>query len=104
MFHKLLDEQHCIFQFAPNACVIQDLTSRTVIGAGKRWDGGLFYFREKPLAQALNTTASISIDLWHKRLGHPSLEVINFLPGVSLSRKDRAISQNCEVCHRAKQC
>ncbi|GJY30198.1 retrovirus-related pol polyprotein from transposon TNT 1-94 [Tanacetum coccineum] len=79
-------------------------TLRTVIGAGKRWDGGLFYFREKPLVQALNTTSSISVDLWHKRLGHPSLEVINFLPGVSSSRKDRVISENCEVCHRAKQC
>ncbi|GJU37420.1 ribonuclease H-like domain-containing protein [Tanacetum coccineum] len=64
--------------------------------AGKRWDGGLFYFREKPLVQALNTTLSISVDLWHKRLGHPSLEDINFLPGVSSSRKDRVIIENCE--------
>ncbi|GJY68201.1 retrovirus-related pol polyprotein from transposon TNT 1-94, partial [Tanacetum coccineum] len=80
-----------------------DRSSRTVIGAGKRWDGGLFYFREKPLVQALNTTSSISVDLWHKRLGHPSLEDINFLPGVSSSRKDRVLSENCEVCHRAKQ-
>ncbi|GKC24978.1 retrovirus-related pol polyprotein from transposon TNT 1-94 [Tanacetum coccineum] len=65
--------------------------------AGKRWDGGLFYFREKPLVQALNTTLSISVDLWHKRLGHPPLEVINFLPGVSSSRKDKVISENCEM-------
>ncbi|GKC77377.1 retrovirus-related pol polyprotein from transposon TNT 1-94 [Tanacetum coccineum] len=81
---------------------VEDRILRTVIGAGKRWDGGLFYFREKPLVQALNTTLSISVDLWHKRLGHPPLEVINFLPGVSSSRKDKVISENCEVCHRAK--
>ncbi|GJV22574.1 retrovirus-related pol polyprotein from transposon TNT 1-94 [Tanacetum coccineum] len=74
-----------------------DRILRTVIGAGKRWDGGLFYFREKPLVQALNTTLSISVDLWHKRLGHPPLEVINFLPGVSSSRKDKVISENCEM-------
>nr|GEZ55671.1 hypothetical protein [Tanacetum cinerariifolium] len=41
---QLLDEGNCIFQFAPNICVIQDLTSRMAIGAGKRSDGGLFYF------------------------------------------------------------
>ncbi|GKB29773.1 retrovirus-related pol polyprotein from transposon TNT 1-94 [Tanacetum coccineum] len=76
---------------------VEDRILRTVIGAGKRWDGGLFYFREKPLVQALNTTLSISVDLWHKRLGHPPLEVINFLPGVSSSRKDKVISENCEM-------
>ncbi|GKC31220.1 retrovirus-related pol polyprotein from transposon TNT 1-94 [Tanacetum coccineum] len=57
----------------------------------------LFNNREKPLVQALNTSASIFVDLWHKRwIGHPSLEVINFLPGVSSSRKDRVISENYE--------
>ncbi|GKB80093.1 retrovirus-related pol polyprotein from transposon TNT 1-94 [Tanacetum coccineum] len=30
---QLLDEESCIVQFAPNICVIQNLTSRTVIGA-----------------------------------------------------------------------
>ncbi|GJY26667.1 hypothetical protein Tco_0401393 [Tanacetum coccineum] len=39
-----IDEGNCIFKFAPNICVIHDLTSRTVIGAGERRDGGLFYF------------------------------------------------------------
>ncbi|GJT32189.1 kinase RLK-Pelle-LRR-XI-1 family protein [Tanacetum coccineum] len=46
--------------------MLYDRGSRMVIGAGKRWDGGLFYFQEKPLVQALNTTSSISVDLWHK--------------------------------------
>ncbi|GKA01275.1 hypothetical protein Tco_0673940 [Tanacetum coccineum] len=53
---QLLDEGNCIVQFAPNICVIQDLTSRTVIGAGERRDGGLFYFREMPPTRAFKTT------------------------------------------------
>ncbi|GJR80887.1 hypothetical protein Tco_0151672 [Tanacetum coccineum] len=72
---QLLDEENCIMQFAPNICVIHDLTSRTVIGGGERRDGGLFYFREMPPTRAFKSTTTLPFDLWHKRLGHPSLEV-----------------------------
>ncbi|GKE90284.1 hypothetical protein Tco_1567759, partial [Tanacetum coccineum] len=77
---QLLDEENCIVQFAPNICVIQDLTSRTVIGAGERRDGGLFYFREMSPTRAFKTTTTLPFDLWHKWLGHPSLEVLKLLP------------------------
>nr|GEX89942.1 retrovirus-related Pol polyprotein from transposon TNT 1-94 [Tanacetum cinerariifolium] len=96
---QLLDEGNCIVQFTPNICVIQDFTSRTVIGACERRNGGLFYFREVPTTQVFKTTTTtfIPFDLWHKLLGHPSLEVLN------LNKKDRELSQSCDVCHRAKQ-
>nr|GEV03009.1 hypothetical protein [Tanacetum cinerariifolium] len=102
---QLLDEGNCIVQFAPNICVIYDFTSRTVIGAGERKDGGLFYFREVPTTQVFKTTTTTSIpfDIWHKRLGHPSLEVLKLLPQVNLNKKDRELSQIYDVCHRAKQ-
>ncbi|GJV10406.1 hypothetical protein Tco_1351947 [Tanacetum coccineum] len=77
---QLLDEGNCIVQFATNICVIQDLTLRTVIGAGERRDGGLFYFREMTPTRAFKTTTTIPFDLWHQRLGHPSLEVLKLLP------------------------
>ena len=80
---QMLDEGNCIFQFAPNICVIQDLSSRTVIGAGERRDEGLFYFKEMPPTRALKTT-TIPFDLWHKRLGHPSQEVLKLIPQVNL--------------------
>ncbi|GKC60790.1 retrovirus-related pol polyprotein from transposon TNT 1-94 [Tanacetum coccineum] len=84
-----------------------DLTSRTVIGAGERRDGGLFYFQEVPTTRVFKTTttiATVPFNLWHKRLGHPSLEVLKFIPQVNLNKRDRELSQNCDVCHRAKQC
>nr|GEU66637.1 hypothetical protein [Tanacetum cinerariifolium] len=76
-----------------------------VIGAGERRDGGLFHFREVPTTQVFKTTPTTSIpfDLWHKRLGHPSLDVLKLLPQVNLNKKDRELSQSCDVCHRAKQ-
>ncbi|GKD37932.1 retrovirus-related pol polyprotein from transposon TNT 1-94 [Tanacetum coccineum] len=82
---------------------IMDLTSRTVIGAGKRRDGRLFYFREMPPTRAFNTTITLPFDLWHKRLGHPSLDFLKLLPQVNLNKKDKELSQSCDVCHRAKQ-
>nr|GEU75718.1 retrovirus-related Pol polyprotein from transposon TNT 1-94 [Tanacetum cinerariifolium] len=70
---QLLDEGNRIVHFVPNMCVIQDFTSRTLIGADERSDGGLFYFREVPTTQVFKTTTitSIPFDLWHKRLGTP---------------------------------
>ncbi|GJY56141.1 hypothetical protein Tco_0455256 [Tanacetum coccineum] len=47
---------------------------------GERMDGGLFYFREMPPTRAFKTTTTIPFYLWHKRLGHPSLEVLKLLP------------------------
>nr|GEU97126.1 hypothetical protein [Tanacetum cinerariifolium] len=82
-----------------------DFTSRMVIGAGKRRDGGLFHFREVPTTQVFKTTTTTSIpfDIWHKRLGHPSLKVLKLLPQVNLNKKDIELSQSFDVCHRAKQ-
>nr|GFC41978.1 hypothetical protein [Tanacetum cinerariifolium] len=48
----------------------EDLTSRTVIGAGERRDGGLFYFQEVPTTRVFKTTttiATVPFDLCHKR-------------------------------------
>nr|GFA02605.1 RNA-directed DNA polymerase, eukaryota, nucleotide-binding alpha-beta plait domain protein [Tanacetum cinerariifolium] len=68
--HHMTDEGNCIVQFAPNICVIQDFTSRKVIGASERRDGGLIYFWEVLTTQVFKTktTASIPSDPWHKRL------------------------------------
>ncbi|GJW18350.1 retrovirus-related pol polyprotein from transposon RE2 [Tanacetum coccineum] len=94
---QLLDEGNCIIQFAPNICVIQDLTSRKVIGAGERRDGGLFYFREMPPTRAFKTTTTLPFDLWHKRLGHPSLEVLKLLP------QEQIQEENLGRGHRKKE-
>ena len=44
--------------------------------------------------------ATSALELWHRRLGHPSEKVIKLLPHVS-SNKDR-LAKGCEVCFRAK--
>ncbi|GKE21401.1 retrovirus-related pol polyprotein from transposon TNT 1-94 [Tanacetum coccineum] len=101
---QLLDHCVCFVMFTPNICVIQDRNTRMVIGEGKRRDGGLFYFEDIPVVQVFKTTTTRSFDIWHKRLGHPSLEVTKLLPEVSLDKNSEMLSQTCDVCHRAKQC
>ena len=41
-----------------------------------------------------------SLELWHRRMGHPSEKVVKLLPHGS-SNKD-SLDKGCEVCMRAK--
>ncbi|KAH9656136.1 retrovirus-related pol polyprotein from transposon RE1 [Citrus sinensis] len=99
---QLVEESNCIIQFTNKFCVIQDRTSRMLIGAGEQ-RGGLYYFREIESTRALQTVAKGTVDLWHQRLGHPSEKVIKLLPMVDTT-KNKAYPKNCDVVLRAKQC
>lgn len=44
-----------------------------------------------------------SIDLWHKRLGHPSEKVMRQLSCMSPSSISSCNNDGCDVCFRANQ-
>lgn len=95
---QLSDELQCTIQFTNKICVIQDQSTRTVIGVGERQDG-LYFFRGVPQVKVL--AVDCVVDLWHQRMGHPSEKVLKLLPPVSnLVRKNKNV---CDVCPRAKQ-
>ncbi|GKA48308.1 retrovirus-related pol polyprotein from transposon TNT 1-94, partial [Tanacetum coccineum] len=71
---------------------------------GKIRDGGLFYFEDILVVQVFKTTTTRSFDIWHKRLGHPSLKVTSLLPVVRLDKNSEVLSQTGDVGHHAKQC
>ncbi|CAH9077296.1 unnamed protein product, partial [Cuscuta epithymum] len=79
-----------------------DRLSRRLIGTGERRNG-LYYLCEEPSAQilALRDSKNSVVDLWHQRLGHPSLQVVEHLAPVSGVK----ITENfpCDVCFKAKQ-
>jgi len=79
---QLLDATNCIIQITNALCVIQDRTTRKLIGAGERADG-IYFFRGVPKVCALEVAGDSSIDLWHKRLCHPSEKVLMFIPNLS---------------------
>lgn len=97
---QLDDDLNCFVQFSSNMCAIQDLHSRELIGAGERRDG-LYYLRQMSTVKKVSVDASSSLELWHKRMGHPSEKVVKLLPTISNFRE--SLNKACEVCHRAKQ-
>ncbi|XP_021721334.1 uncharacterized protein LOC110688883 [Chenopodium quinoa] len=60
---QLIDESNCVMQFTNKFCVIKDLMTRKVIGAGEQVDG-LYYFRGVPTVKTLKIDGDRSIKLW----------------------------------------
>lgn len=99
---QLLKDSNYIVQFSNKFCLIQDHTSRTTIGAGEQKEG-LYYLKEMAKVAAIKTNKGFSFDLWHRRLGHASLKILQMLPNVGPSRNKNLCTQACDICLRAKQ-
>ncbi|KAH7560579.1 hypothetical protein JRO89_XS10G0048100 [Xanthoceras sorbifolium] len=81
--------------------VLYDHT-RELIGTGVRRDG-LYYFggAEGDSVQHVSVhNAASTLELWHKRMGHPSEKVVKLLP--SVSNLKGSLNKACEICFRAK--
>ncbi|CAL9221360.1 unnamed protein product [Arabidopsis halleri] len=81
---QLMDENHCVLQMADHFLVVQDRTTRTLIGAGTRV-GGTFHFRSTEIAASVTTKEEKKYELWHNRMGHPAAKVVGLLPEISVS-------------------
>ena len=99
---QLIDQYDCFVLFTRKLCVIQGHTSRMLIGAGERRDG-LYYFKGIPRIHAMKINDTASLDLWHQRLGHPSLRITKLVPEVNSSNCGSSLNNICDVCQRAKQ-
>jgi len=53
--------------------------------------------------RAYKTNGLHSIDLWHKRLGYPSLKITQLIPKVRKHKDSNVVNKTCEVYFRAKQ-
>ena len=56
-----------------------------------------------PWVQALTASGMASIDLWHKQLSHPSLQITKLVLEVSVREQKTRLNKSCDVCQRAKQ-
>lgn len=70
-----------------------------LIGMADKW-GGLYYFLRVSSVKTTSVVGSPSVELWHKRQGHPFGKVVKLLPFVSRCRK--LLNKACKMCHRAK--
>ncbi|KAA8525289.1 hypothetical protein F0562_007144 [Nyssa sinensis] len=55
-----------------------DQSTKNLIGVGELEDG-VYYLRTRKGEKALKVTSSIRGELWHRRMGHPSSQISNFL-------------------------
>ena len=100
---KLARDKVYILKFTDRLCVVQDRTSRMLIGLGEELEG-LYVARGEPLVNAHGAATVKNMDLWHKRLGHPSVRVIEKLPTIDGNIEiNKGGHEPCDVCFRAKQ-
>lgn len=80
-------------------CAVQD-QSRKLIGTSVRRDR-LFYFDGSEMVRHISITNGAStLELWHKRMGHPLERVVKLLPPAHNCKG--SLNKACEVCFRAK--
>ena len=84
---QFIDHLNCIVIFTRNMCVMQDHTLRTLIGVGERRDG-LYYFKGTPRISAFKIDKVASLDICHRRLGHPSMQVITLIPAIGFQKNN----------------
>ncbi|KAD6454783.1 hypothetical protein E3N88_09489 [Mikania micrantha] len=94
---RLTKDLHCAVTFFPDFFVIQELKTRSLIGAGNCINGLYRMGAAKEKRKAMAAASGI----WHKRLGHSSSDKLSSLDvlknlNFSYSKKD------CDSCIRAK--
>lgn len=97
---KITNSLNCAVIF-PTFCVFQDLTTRKVIRVGEIRDR-LYHSVHPPVVDAMNSlSTTISAEIWHKRLGHPSRNKSSIF---KLNNVETPCSISfCDICTIAKQ-
>ncbi|KAJ0481516.1 putative RNA-directed DNA polymerase [Helianthus annuus] len=92
---RLTRDLDCTVSFFSNFFIMQDLNSKKLIGTGTCQHG---LYRMKMVEQE-RKAMSVSVEVWHKRLGHASsgkLSHFDFVKNVSFKTID------CDSCAKAK--
>lgn len=87
--------------FTKKLCVIQHLTTRSLIG-GDEPRRGVHYLQDKS-TRIVQANKVYSYETWHNWLGHPSSQALSQLSSGTQVELDRKKDTLCDVCLRAKQ-
>jgi hypothetical protein len=109
---KLTDSIPCCVLFFSKFCCIQDLTNWKRIGLAKR-KHELYILQVTETKPRLSVPCNVSLalnsntnkdgfDVWHHRLGHPSLSRLQLLSHVINNLAVPSVSQHCNIYHLSK--
>lgn len=99
---KTLHDLDCTVTFTNNLCVIQDRASRTLIGAGELC-GWVYQFRAMMSVRANKVDGVDELELWHRRLGHPSRQILSYFSRIRNRVDTSRVYRPCDNCFLAKQ-
>ena len=99
---KLTDDYPCEFTFDSRTVVIKDKQSRQLLTRGSKHEG--LYRLENPqfLAFYSSRQQSATDVVWHKRLGHPHQQVLQFLSTTKAISVNKVLKTMCESCQLGK--
>ena len=89
---KLTRTLNCSISFFPNHCLIQDLSTKRIIGRGS--ESGSLYILETEMSKSVVCSRVVTPFELHFRLSHPSLPLLKKLYPLFSSLS----SLNCELC------
>ena len=93
---KLTCTLNCDISYFPNYCMIQDLSTKRVLGKGR--ESGGFYILETDVPMHVSCSKVVTPFELYCRLGHPSLSLLKKL----YPQFSSISSLNCESCQYTK--
>jgi histone deacetylase 1/2 len=99
---KFVRDNNCTIEFDPFGFSLKDLSTKRVLMRSNS-SGDLYPFFGDNGA-ITSTALTITSDLWHRRLGHPSTSALSHLPLEFLSNcnKDSTSQTLCDACQLGK--
>lgn len=96
-----LTDNNVFVEFHHGYFLVKDQDTKTILFRG-RGDDGLYSLANRKPSQVLLST-KITQELWHQRLGHPSISVVHRI----LQSNNIAVASNnsglvCDACQQAK--
>ena len=74
---KLIHTLNCSISFFPGHCLIQDLSTKRIVGRGRKFGG--FYILETEVPKSVACSGVVTPFELHCRPGHPSLPLLKKL-------------------------
>jgi hypothetical protein len=96
--NKLSHDSNVFTELHPHGLFVKDRNTRA------HCSGGLYEIKAPIVKQALNIV-EVSSDMWHRRLGHPTLQIVQHvlhshdLPSILDSNKIELV---CDACQQGK--